>query len=276
MNALDRVRDVLRSRGFGNAIMALIVLNAITLGMQTDAELMASYGAVLTRFDEFAIGVFTIEVLLKLVLLPRSSVRDPWFWFDFTVVAVCYIPSQGPLSVLRALRLFRVLRLINFLPSLKRTVQGLLGAIPGMGSVVLLLALVFYVAAVMATELYGGTHPEYFGSLGASLYSLFQIMTLESWSHGIVRPVLTEHPYAWGFFVPFIVVTSFSVLNMFIGVIVSSIEAENEAERMLQDEAMEQRLHMQMDEMMTRLANIETMLSGERAAPPKQDGPAAD
>ena len=267
MSALDRLRALVASRAFNNSIMALIVINAITLGLQTSDALVASHGTLLTVVDRFAIGVFTVEVLLKLLLLPRRSVRDPWFWFDFSVVAVCYIPSQGPLSVLRALRLFRVMRLINFLPSLKRTVQGLLSAIPGMGSVVMLLMLVFYVAAVMATELYGDTHPEYFGSLGASLYSLFQIMTLESWSHGIVRPVLIDHPYAWSFFVPFIVVTSFSVLNMFIGVIVSSIEAENEAERMAQDEAMEQRLHRQMDEMMQRIANIESLLTRRHEDP---------
>ena len=259
---IERIRAILQSRGFGAAIMALIVVNAATLGLQTDAAIVASHGALLTAIDSLALAVFTVELLLKLVLLPRASLRDPWFWFDFSVVAVAYIPSTGPLAVLRSLRLFRVLRLINFLPSLKRTVQGLLSAIPGMGSVVLLLMLVFYVGAVMTTELYGATHPEYFGSVGKSLYSLFQIMTLESWSHGIVRPVLVDHPSAWMFFVPFIVVTSFSVLNMFIGVIVSSIEAENEAERRIEDEAMESRLMQALEKIESHLERIEVDRKG--------------
>lgn len=260
MGLIHRARRIVASPAFSTCISVVIIINAITLGMQTSDTLLARWGGWLRAADDIALAIFTVEILLRVVLLPRASVRDAWFWFDFFVVAVCYIPASGPASVLRTLRLFRVLRLVSVIPSLRSTVQGLLGALPGMGSVIMLLSLVFYVGAVIATELFGDSFPEYFGTLGASLYSLFQIMTLESWSHGIVRPVMEVHPNAWAFFVPFIVVSSFAVLNMFIGVIVSSIEADSEEDRREHMAAFEDRL-------MTRLAELEARLA---------DAPATD
>jgi voltage-gated sodium channel len=135
------------------------------------------------------------------------------------------MPATGNLSVLRALRILRVLRIVGMVPSLKRVVGGLVAALPGMGSILLLLTLVFYVFSVMATKLYGASFPEWFGSIPASAYSLFQIMTLESWSMGIVRPVMEVHPMAWAFFLPFIACRPpFTVLNLFIGIIVSAMQ----------------------------------------------------
>jgi voltage-gated sodium channel len=119
----------------------------------------------------------------------------------------------------------RVLRLVTVVPQMRKVVGALLQALPGMGSILGVLLLVFYIAAVMATNLFGADFPEWFGSIGASMFSLFQIMTLESWSMGIVRPVMALHPNAWLFFVPFIVMTSFTVLNLFIALIVNSMQA---------------------------------------------------
>ena len=140
------------------------------------------------------------------------------------------MPQQGAFSVLRALRILRVLRLITFVPSLKRVVGALISALPGMGSIILLMGLLFYVFSVMATKLFSDSFPEWFGTIAASAYSLFQIMTLESWSMGIVRPVMEVYPYAWAFFVPFILCTTFVILNLFIGIVVSAMQAEHEAE----------------------------------------------
>ncbi len=119
----------------------------------------------------------------------------------------------------------RVLRLMSVVPQMRAVIGALFNALPGMGSIVAVLGLIFYVASVMATKLFGAAFPDWFGSIGASMYSLFQIMTLESWSMGIVRPVMEVYPYAWAFFVPFIVVTSFSVLNLFIALIVNSMQS---------------------------------------------------
>lgn len=212
------------------AIMILIVVNAIILGLETSPAVMKSYGTLLEWIDHVILAVFVIEILARLAVLRTAFFRDAWNIFDFFVVAIALIPATGPLQVLRALRILRVLRLITVVPSLKRVVGGLIAALPGMGSVVGLLMLVYYVASVMATKLFGEDFPEWFGHLGASAYSLFQIMTLESWSMGIVRPVMEKHPYAWLFFIPYIVVTTFAVLNLFIGIVVSAMQSEHEIE----------------------------------------------
>ncbi len=186
---------------------------------------METAGPLLLTIDTLALWVFTIEIGLKLWLYRTRFANDGWNVFDFAIVAIAWLPSTGPLSVLRALRIMRVLRLVSVVPQMRSVVGALFKALPGMGSIIAVLTLVFYVAAVMATKLFGGAFPEWFGSIGASMYSLFQIMTLESWSMGIVRPVMEEFPAAWAFFVPFIVVTSFTVLNLFIALIVNSMQS---------------------------------------------------
>lgn len=213
------------------AIMILIVINAIILGLETYPTVMASHGAILSWLDHAILIVFVIEILARMTVQRTAFFRDAWNIFDFLVVAIALIPATGPLQVLRALRILRVLRLITAVPSLKRVVGGLISALPGMGSVVALLLLIFYVFAVMATKLFGEDFPNYFGNLTASIFTLFQIMTLEAWADGIVRPVMDKYPYAWLFFIPYIVVTSFAVLNLFIGIVVSAMQSEHEAEQ---------------------------------------------
>jgi voltage-gated sodium channel len=209
-------------------IAGLIVLNALILGLETSPAAMSLMGPTLIAIDTVILTVFVIEIAARIAVHRLAFFRDPWSLFDFFVVGLALMPATGNLSVLRALRILRVLRLITVIPSLRRVVGGLVTALPGMGSVVALLALVYYVFAVMATKLFGATFPEWFGTLGASAYSLFQIMTLESWSMGIVRPVMQEYPFAWMFFVPYIVVTTFAVLNLFIGIIVGAMQSEHD------------------------------------------------
>jgi len=223
------LKTLVESRRFELTIMVIIMINAVTLGLETDARVMEAIGPVLIALDRIILGIFVVEVLLKMWVYRLRYFHDPWRIFDFTIVAISLIPASGNLSVLRALRILRVLRLISVVPSLRRVVGGLMAALPGMGSITMLLLLVFYVFSVMATKLYGGVFPEWFGSIGASAYSLFQIMTLESWSMGIVRPVMEQFPMAWIFFIVFILCTSFTVLNLFIGIIVSAMQAEHEA-----------------------------------------------
>ncbi len=225
---MNSLKALIESRRFEWAITALIIVNAITLGLETSAEAMAAFGPVLIVADRIILGVFVLELLARFLVYRGAFFRDPWRIFDFLVVAIALVPATGNLSVLRALRILRVLRLITVVPSLRRVVGGLVAALPGMGSVVMLLGLVYYVFAVMATKLFAASFPEWFGSIGASAYSLFQIMTLESWSMGIVRPVMEVYPWAWLFFIPFIITTSFAVLNLFIGIIVSAMQEESE------------------------------------------------
>jgi len=219
------LRDIVESRGFTLAVTLVIAVNAVTLGLETWPAAMQAAGPLLLALDTLALWFFTVEIGLKLWLYRGRFFRDPWNVFDFLIVAVAWVPTTGPLSVLRALRIVRALRLLSIVPQMRTVIGALFRALPGMGSVIAVLALVFYVAAVMATKLFGAEFPDWFGSIGASMYSLFQIMTLESWSMGIVRPVMEQQPLAWLFFVPFIIVTSFAVLNLFIALIVNSMQS---------------------------------------------------
>jgi len=225
------VQKIVESRWFTIAITVVIVINAITLGLETWPEAMRRYGTLLVILDTVALGIFVVEIAMKLWVYRMGFFKNGWNVFDFTIVAIALIPSAGALSVLRAMRILRVLRLISVVPQMRTVVGALFGALPGMGSIVAVLLLVFYVTAVMATKLFGESFPAWFGSIGESMYSLFQIMTLESWSMGIVRPVMEQHPYAWVFFVPFVIVTSFAVLNLFIALIVNSMNSVHAEER---------------------------------------------
>ncbi|MCA0922048.1 ion transporter [Pseudooceanicola nanhaiensis] len=226
---MTALKTFIESRTFEWAITALIVINAITLGLETSPRVMAVAGDFLLALDKLVLAVFVIELLARFAVYRTKFFHDPWRIFDLFVVGVALVPTTGSLSVLRALRMLRVLRLISVVPSLRRVVGGLISALPGMGSIVVLLGLVFYVFAVMATNLYGASFPEWFGDISSSAYTLFQVMTLESWSMGIVRPVMEAHPMSWTFFIPFIIATSFTVLNLFIGIIVSAMQEEHEA-----------------------------------------------
>lgn len=217
------------------AIILLIVVNAVTLGLETSAAVMSRIGPLLIVLDHAILAVFVLEIVVKLYAYRWRFFRQPWNVFDFLVVGIALVPAAGPLSVLRTLRVLRVLRLIAKLPKLRFVVEALLHAVPGIGAIGGLLGIFFYVFAVMATGLFGASFPQWFGSVGASLYTLFQIMTLESWSMGIVRPVMEQYPYAWAFFVPFILLATFTMLNLFIAIIVNTMQtmhhAEHEEER---------------------------------------------
>lgn len=226
MDFRKRVGSVVESRHAQMAITVLIVLNAITLGLETSETAMAAAGSLLRTVDALILSVFVVEIALKLFARGARFFRDPWNLFDVAVVGVALVPASQGFSVLRAFRILRVLRLVSVVPSLRRVVGALLHAIPGMGSVVMLLTVLFYVFAVMATKLFGQQFPDWFGSIGNSFYTLFQVMTLESWSMGIVRPVMETYPVAWLFFVPFILLTSFAVLNLFIGIIVDAMQSQ--------------------------------------------------
>jgi len=225
------VRALVDSRGFAHTVAAVILLNAVTLGLETWPPAMAAAGGLLTFLDRAALLIFTVEIALRLWAYRARFFSGGWNLFDFTIVAISWIPAAGAFSVLRAMRVLRVLRLLSVVPQMRAVVGALFTALPGMASIVAVLLLVFYVAAVMATQLYGATFPQWFGSIGASMYSLFQVMTLESWSMGIVRPVMEVHPLAWLFFVPFVIVTSFAVLNLFIALIVNSMQQVHEQDR---------------------------------------------
>lgn len=211
------------------ALIALILVNAVILGLETSEAIMATWGALLNAADRTILAVFVVEIGLRLAVWRGSFFRDPWSVFDFVVVGVALLPATGPLAVLRSLRVLRVLRLISMVPSMRRVAGGLLAAIPGLGSVIGIISVILYVFAVIATKLFEEHFPQWFGTLGESAYTLFQIMTLEGWAD-IARSVMEVYPLAWLFFVAFILVSTFTMLNLFIAVVVTSMQTEHTRE----------------------------------------------
>lgn len=205
-------------------IMAVILFNAVILGLETSDNIMANWGGVIHTLDTICLSIFVIELAAKLIAQGPRFFRDGWNLFDFAIVGISLSPIGAGFSVLRALRILRLLRVVSVVPSLRRVVEAFIMALPGMGSVLLLTGIIFYIGAVIATKLYGDTFPQWFGTLGGSLYSLFQVMTLESWSMGVVRPVMEVHPSAWAFFIPFILITAFAVMNLVVGLIVNTMQ----------------------------------------------------
>jgi voltage-gated sodium channel len=223
VNPRDRVRALVDHQRFQLFVIWVIVVNAVTLGLETSKAVMSAVGGLLHVADHVMLGIFVVELLLRLYAYGWRFFRDPWNVFDFLIVGISVIPTSGPFSVLRALRILRALRLISAVPAMRRVVAGLLAAVPGMASIGALLGLIIYVAAVMATKLFGTISPDYFGDLGTTLFTLFQTMTGEAWPD-IAREVMAAAPLAWIFFVIYILISSFAVLNLFIAVIVSGME----------------------------------------------------
>ncbi|WP_068116114.1 ion transporter [Tropicimonas marinistellae] len=249
----DTLTAWLERQSIRNFVIGVIIFNAILLGLETYPAVMDRAGGLIIFLDNLCLSIFVAEIAAKLVAYRWNFFRNGWNLFDFAIVGISLIPGAHTLSVLRALRILRVLRVISALPRLRRVVEGFISALPGMGSVFLLMALVFYIGSVMATKLFGADFPEWFGSLGRSAYSLFQIMTLESWSMGIVRPVMEVHPRAWVFFVPFILMTTFAVVNLLVGLIVNSMQDAHHEEDTAQTDAYR-------DEVLARLESIERRL----------------
>lgn len=231
-SALERV---IERPWFRHLVIALIIVNAVILGVLTYREtLPAGLVVSLDAVDQTITYVFAVEILLKLVVYRLQFFRRGWNWFDFIVIGVSLIPGTQAFGVLRALRVLRILRLLHIVPMMRRITEALMKALPGMGAIFAVLALITYVAAVMATNMYGNTEneevTELFGDLPRSAYSLFQVMTMDGWRFEVVQKVIDNgNPYAWMFFLIFIFIASFAILNLFIALIVDSLAAEQQA-----------------------------------------------
>lgn len=249
----SHLQNYLESPIVRKGIIAVIVFNSILLGLETSAEAMHRFGHIIQALDNVCLTVFVLEITAKLIAYRVRFFLSWWNLFDALVVSISLVPNVDSLTVLRAVRIFRVLRVVSAATRLRRVVEGFVTALPGMASVFLLMAIIFYIGSVIATKLFGPTFPDWFGSLGLSAYSLFQIMTLESWSMGIVRPVMEVYPKAWLFFVPFIIITTFAVVNLLVGLIVNSMQDAHHEED--NEKALAHR-----DEVIRRLITIEAKL----------------
>jgi len=234
MTLRTRVGQWVESARVTNFIVILIIINAIIFGLATSASIKQQYGPILDWLDDVILGVFIVEIALKIYAFGWRFVKSGWNVFDFIIVAIALVPTTETLSslrVLRILRVLRVLRIASIVPQLRLIVDALLHAIPGIVSTAGLLSIIYYIFAIIATNLYGEAFPEWFGTLGKSMYTLFQVMTLESWSMGIARPVMEVFPYAWLFFLPFILIATFTMLNLFVAIIVDTMQTIHAKER---------------------------------------------
>ncbi|MDO5631557.1 MAG: ion transporter [Paracoccus sp. (in: a-proteobacteria)] len=260
MGLRDRIGQIIYGKAAQMFITCVILFNALVLGLETSGTIMAQAGPLILALDMLCLTIFVAEIAAKMFASGWRFFRDGWNLFDFVVVGIALMPATQGLSVLRALRVLRLLRVVSVTPRLRRVVEGFLAALPGMASVFLLMGIIFYVGAVIATKLFATAFPEWFGDLGNSAYTLFQVMTLESWSMGIVRPVMESYPYAWLFFVPFILVTTFAVMNLVVGLIVNSMQEAHQEEESEATEAYR-------DQVLARLTAIEKQLARRDQSP---------
>lgn len=256
----QRVAHWIESSPVQNFIIGVIIFNAITLGLETSTTVMRLAGGPLKLIEQIVLVVFVVEILIKLYAHGPRFFRNGWNVFDFIIVGIALMPATGPFAILRALRILRVLRLLTKIDRLRRIIESLLRAIPSIGWILFLLAMVFYIFGVMGTQLFAASFPETFGTLGHTLYTLFQVMTLESWSMGISRPVMEVFPYAWIYFVFFVLITAFVVLNLFIGIIVSTMQEQHYEEENTRRDEKEARAHAEREEMLRLIHELNDKL----------------
>jgi len=260
-----RLRQFIESDKIQNTLVGVIIVNAITLGLATSPTVDKAIGGLLDFVDNIILAIFVAELVVKLVAYRLSFFRSGWNLFDFVVVGISLMPSSGPLAALRALRVLRLLRMISIVPSMRIVIDAMFRALPGMGSIAALLALIVYVGAVLGTNLFGEVAPEFFGSLGASMFTLFQVMTVEGWPD-IARGIMAEVPGAWIFFVAFLLLATFTVLNLFIGIIVNSMEELHEESKGKKEEAEAAEQRADMAALTDRIAGLENQIAALTSA----------
>lgn len=254
---MDELKGFIESNRFQYTIIGLIIVNAITIGLETSDSIRDAFGLWLTEIDRYILVLFTIEIGLKLVAYRHRFFYSAWNVFDFLIVAIALIPAAGPLHILRTLRILRTARLINNVPKLRLIIESLLKSIPSIGWIAVLLFMIFYIFAVIGTDLYQESFPHYFGDMGKTMFTLFQVMTLESWSSGIARPMMEEVPMSYLFFIPFILLATYTTLNVFIAIVVNTMNEINRAAMRDEEEKMRDFMHEEHEQMLNYLSSIQ-------------------
>ncbi|HNR76155.1 MAG TPA: ion transporter [Parvularculaceae bacterium] len=208
-------------------VLALILINSALLGLETLPSVKAAIGWEILILDRVIIALFTAEILLRFYSAPASYFRSGWNIFDFIIVGVSLFAASSGLAAVRALRVLRVLRLVTVIPRMRIVVSALLDSIPGIASVGVVLVLIVYVFAVIGANIYGADHPAIFGNVFVSMYTLFQVMTLEGWAE-IASQVATTHARSWIFFLTFVLIATFTMLNLFVAIVVKTVEDEED------------------------------------------------
>lgn len=260
LKQLNDLKDFLEHRYFQRFILSLIILNAITIGLETSPAIIDVFGNRLHQIDKVILVIFTIEISLKLIAYRHRFFLSAWNVFDFLIVGIALVPAAGPLHILRTLRILRTARLIKNVPKLKMIIESLLKSIPSIGWISVLLGMIFYIFAVIGTDLYQDRFPEYFGDMSRSFFTLFQVMTLESWSSGIARPMMDQIPFAYLYFIPFILLATYTTLNVFIAIVVNTMNEINRAEMKDEEARVKDFMHHEHEEMLEYLSSIKNKI----------------
>lgn len=218
---------LVKNKWFDRIIIALIIVNAAILGLETLPELNAKYGSLFGFINQFVLGVFILEAVMKITAVaPQVSkyFKNGWNLFDFSIILLSLIPATGQFAMIaRLARLLRVLRLISALPELRLIVSTLLRSIPGMANVMLLMSVIFYIYAIMGFHLFHEHDPEHWRNVGISLLTLFRIATLEDWTD-VMYKGMELAPAAWIYFVSFVIFGTFVIINLFIAIVINNLD----------------------------------------------------
>lgn len=268
----DRLKIFIESKFITNFILSVIILNSIILGLLTYPGVDKSCGGFLHIVCFICVVIFTIELIIKLYVYGKDFFKDGWNNFDFILVAMSWVPTGGAFSSFRAfrvLRALRALRLVTRLEKLRIIVQAIIESIPNVAWASLLLLLLFYIFSIMGTTMFATAFPGFFGSIGKSMFTLFQVMTLESWSMGVARPVIEQYPFAWLYFVGFILVSSFIVMNVIVGIVVNAIaelSAKAKKEKFDNQLVNTTDLELEIGKLKQQLEIVESLLSANKVS----------
>jgi voltage-gated sodium channel len=222
-----KVEKLVESGVFQIVVLTLIIVNAVILGAETFPGVKERFGDVLMLTDRVIIYAFVGEIILRILAEREAYIRNGWNVFDFVIVMISLLAATSGLAALRAFRVLRVLRVITVIPRMRLVVSAFLDSIPGITSVGVVLALIVYVFAVISASLYGPDHPQLFGDVFTAMYTLFQVMTLEGWPD-IAATVAETHTRSWIFFLTFVMIATFTMLNLFVGIVVRVVEEDSD------------------------------------------------
>ena len=281
-NLLPYVQRIARAPAFEYSIIALILFNALILGLQTSPAMVAQYGDLLDIGHDIVLAVFIVEALLKMIALAPRSYRyflDGWNVFDFLIIVFSLVPATGSFAMLaRLARLMRVLRLISAIRDLRLITAALLRSIPGVGNVVMLVSVIVYIYAIVGHQLFSEQDPENWRNLGVSALTLFQIITLEGWND-VLHSAMAINSLAWIYFVSFVIICTFVVINLFIAIIINNLE-EAKLDQLPTDDMTSDEMLRELRRTQETLRRIElrmqAVLSAARAPQQPADDPEED
>ncbi len=248
---------------FERSILALIVLNGIVLGLETYPFLTDNFYNQFVFFNKLVLVVFVVEAVMKIIAVtPRYQLYffNGWHLFDFTIVVFSLIPQTGEYALIaRMVRLLRIVRLVTAVPELRLIVVTLIRSLPGLGHVILLLAVLFYIYAIAGYHLFHAHDPFHWDSLGISLITLFRVLTLEDWTD-VMYTAMELHPLAWVYFVSFVVIAAFVVINMFIAVVLNNLHKTQQESEIMQVSNLKGQIAYELKESRKTLERVERAL----------------